>query len=90
MAGFRFGCLNRRSLRVVVVSHRSYARMGLLDQLEVRSQNHHESKVSHIWRALCARCGTPSISPLRCAPVEMTKLGAVADQAIVGSIHLFN
>ncbi len=31
-------------------------------------------RVPHIWRALCARCGKPQISPLRFAPVEMTNL----------------
>ncbi len=48
---------------------------GTRSLLEVWIQNGHQSRVSHIWRALCARCGAPQISSLRWAPVEMTKLG---------------
>ena len=47
---------------------------GTLDLPEVWIQNRRQSRVPHIWRALCARCGKPQISPLRCAPVEMTKI----------------
>ena len=38
---------------------------GTLDPLEVRIQNRSQSWVPHIWRALCARCGAPQLSPLR-------------------------
>jgi hypothetical protein len=41
-----------------------------------------------IWRALCARCGKPQISPLRFAPVEMTKLGVIANQAFLNPIFI--
>ena len=42
----------------------------------------------HIWRALCARCGKPQISPLRFAPVVMTKLGVVANPAFLNPVLL--
>ncbi len=32
--------------------------------------------------------GKPQISPLRCAPVEMTKLGVVANQAFLNPIFI--
>ena len=51
---------------------------GTLNLFEVWIQNHHESRVPHMWCAVCARCGKPQISPLRFAPVEMTKVGGVA------------
>ncbi len=35
---------------------------------------------------LSRRTGNPQISPLRCAPVEMTKLGVVANPAFLNSI----
>ena len=59
-----------------------------LDLLEVWMQNRHQSSVPHIWPALCARCGKPQISPLRFAPVEMTKLGVVADQIFLNPIFI--
>ncbi len=34
------------------------------------------------------RCGKPQISPLRCAPVEMTKLGVIANQAFLNPIFI--
>jgi hypothetical protein len=36
----------------------------------------------------CARCGKPQISPLRFAPVEMTKLGVIANQAFLSRIFI--
>ena len=36
----------------------------------------------------CARCGKPQISPLRFAPVEMTKLGVIADQTFLNPIFI--
>ena len=61
---------------------------GTLDLLEVWIQSRHQSRVPHIWRALCARCGKPQISPLRFAPVEMTKLGVIADQTFLNPIFI--
>ena len=61
---------------------------GTLNLLEVWIQNGHQSRVPHIWRALCARCGKPQISPLRCAPVEMTKLGVIAAQTFLNPIFI--
>ena len=43
---------------------------GTLDLLEVWIQNRHQSRVPHIWRALCARCGKPQISPLPSAALR--------------------
>ncbi len=61
---------------------------GTLDLLEGWVQNRHQSRVPHIWRALCARCGKPQISPLRFAPVEMTKLGVIANPAFPQPIFI--
>ena len=61
---------------------------GTLDLLEVWIQNRRQSRVPHIWRALCARCGKPQISPLRFAPVEMTKLGVITDQTFLNPIFI--
>ncbi len=55
---------------------------------EVWMQNRHQSTVPHIWRALCARYGKPQISPLRFAPVEMTKLGVNANQTFLNPISI--
>ena len=49
-----------------------------LNLLEVWIQNRRQSRVPHIWRALCARYGKPQISPLRCAPGRDDKLARVA------------
>ncbi len=35
---------------------------GVLNPFQVGFQNHQQSRVPHIWRALCARCGKPQIS----------------------------
>jgi hypothetical protein len=45
-------------------------------------------RVPYIWSAVCARCGKPQISPLRFAPVEMTKLGVIADQTFLNPIFI--
>ncbi len=37
---------------------------------------------------LSLRCGKPQISPLRFAPVEMTKLGVIADQTFLNPIFI--
>ena len=47
--------------RSIVVSHPCYARMGHPKSVRVWIQNHHELRVPHIWRALCARCGRPQM-----------------------------
>ncbi len=78
----------RTALPTVVVSHPCYARMGHPRSALVWIQNRHQSRVPHLWRALCARCGKPQISPLRFAPVEMTKLGVVASQAFFNPIFI--
>ncbi len=56
---------------------------GTIDLLEVWLQNGDQSRVPHIWRALCARCGKPQISPLRFAPVEMTKEDVIANRVFL-------
>ena len=90
------GLLCQRLCSPTLATHPSKLRLpglgtqgwGTLDLLEVWIQNRRQSRVPHIWRALCARCGKPQISPLRFAPVEMTKLGVIADQSFLNLIFI--